>query len=70
MITSAQHTQWPLDVSITDLESCGLQKPSLIRLKLFTLDNRLIYGTLGTLGAQDQKKLQKALALAFNELID
>jgi mRNA interferase MazF len=69
MITSAQHTQWPLDVIITDLESCGLQKPSLIRLKLFTLDNRLIYGTLGTLGSQDRKKLQKSLTLAFSELI-
>lgn len=69
MITSTQHTQWPLDVVIDDLESCGLQKPSLIRLKLFTLDNRLIYGRLGVLGLQDREKLQQAIALAFNELV-
>ena len=54
MITSAKHSDWPLDSLINDLSSAGLSAPSLIRLKLFTLDHRLIRGTLGQLSREDQ----------------
>jgi len=54
MITSAKHSDWPLDSLINDLSSAGLSAPSLIRLKLFTLDHRLIRGTLGKLSREDQ----------------
>ena len=42
MITTGQSTKWPSDLSIADLERAGLATASVIRLKLFTLDNRLI----------------------------
>ncbi|MGZ8237012.1 MAG: hypothetical protein ACXW1Z_15385 [Methylobacter sp.] len=42
MITSAKHTAWPLDTPIENLTAAGLPVPSIIRLKLLTLDNRLI----------------------------
>ena len=63
MITSAGHAPWPLDVSITDLKSAGLPAPSIVRFKLFTLDHRLVRGTLGRLAAKDRVKLQKAMRM-------
>ncbi|MCF7971394.1 MAG: type II toxin-antitoxin system PemK/MazF family toxin [Methylococcaceae bacterium] len=54
MITSIKQADWPLDTVITDLDSAGLPVASKIRLKLFTLDHRLIRGTLGQLSAEDQ----------------
>jgi mRNA-degrading endonuclease toxin of MazEF toxin-antitoxin module len=54
MITSAKHSAWPLDTLINDLDSAGLPVASLIRLKLFTLDHRLIIKTLGHLSDQDR----------------
>jgi mRNA interferase MazF len=59
MITSAQHTPWPLDTSIVDLNSAGLPVASIIRLKLFTLDHRLIICTLGYLSDQDKTIFNK-----------
>jgi hypothetical protein len=39
MITSAEHSSWPGDTAINLQE---LRKPCIIRMKFFTLDNRLI----------------------------
>jgi len=61
MITSAVHAPWPLDVPITGLAAAGLPVPSIVRLKLFTLDHRLVRGTLGTLGAKDRARVAKAV---------
>jgi mRNA interferase MazF len=49
MITSSSHQPWLLDVTIKDLEETGLNAPSIIRMKLFTLDNFLIFKTIGAL---------------------
>ncbi len=54
MITSASHRPWPGDTSLTDLKSAGLTTPSLVRLKIFTLDNRFIARRIGVLSARDQ----------------
>jgi len=59
MITSAKQSSWPLDTPIHDLNSAGLPAPSLIRLKLFTLDHRLIISSLGQLSAEDQQSFQQ-----------
>ena len=61
MITSAVHAPWPLDVEISDLAAAGLSVASIIRFKLFTLDHRLVHGTLGHLGDQDQARVAKAV---------
>lgn len=63
MITSASHAPWPLDVPIGDLKSAGLPAPSIVRFKLFTLDHRLVRGTLGRLAEKDRAKVQKAIRL-------
>lgn len=53
MITSSSNNTWPLDHNILDLLSAGLPAPSRVRLKLFTLDLRLVLGKLGQLSADD-----------------
>jgi len=58
MITSAEQISWPGDLSISDVESAGLTTACLVRMKLFTLDDRLIIRKAGSLGASDQKKLR------------
>jgi mRNA interferase MazF len=63
MITSASHAPWPLDVPISDLKSAGLPAPSIVRFKLFTLDHRLVRGTLGRLAEKDRAKMRKAMRL-------
>ena len=61
MITSAKHFSWPLDTPIVDIDSAGLPVSSIIRLKLFTLDHRLIISTLGALSDQDRVVFDKNL---------
>ncbi|KKT23258.1 MAG: hypothetical protein UW09_C0004G0003 [candidate division TM6 bacterium GW2011_GWF2_43_87] len=61
MVTSAQHTPWPLDTQITNLKSAGLSKESLIRMKLFTLDERLIIQKIGSLDSNDQNNISDHL---------
>lgn len=66
MITSAQHTRWPLDVSISDLAAAGLPVASLVRFKLFTLDHRLIRGVLGHLCENDASQVAKNVRRLFS----
>lgn len=61
MITSARNAPWPLDVALQDLTSAGLPAPSVARMKLFTLDQQLILAKIGTLAADDQKTVARAL---------
>jgi len=65
MITSAAHSAWPLDVPLTDLASAGLQAPSLVRMKLFTLDDRLVERQVGALAAADVQVAAAALIRLF-----
>jgi mRNA interferase MazF len=58
MITSAEQSSWQGDHPIQDLEAAGLPTECVIRLKIFTLDHRLLIRKAGTLGAADQKKLR------------
>ncbi len=57
MVTSSLHDSWPGDTRLTELDDAGLHTPCVIRLKLFTLDNRLILGRIGLLGSHDRKAL-------------
>jgi mRNA interferase MazF len=60
MISSAEQSAWPGDCAIADLVAAGLAAPCLVRLKLFTLDHRLILRSSGHLSAADQKRLRAA----------
>ena len=68
MITSQKHPDWPFDTKITGNRQAGLTAPSKVRMKLFTLDNRLIVKKIGMLTDNDKKRVIKALQnlLALN----
>ncbi|UCE52177.1 MAG: type II toxin-antitoxin system PemK/MazF family toxin [Desulfobacterales bacterium] len=61
MITSQKNPDWPLDTRITGNRQAGLTAPSKVRMKLFTLDNRLIVKKIGKLNDKDKKAVIKAL---------
>jgi mRNA interferase MazF len=61
MITSAVHAGWPGDTPLEDLEGAGLKAASLVRLKLFTLDNRLILRRIGGLSKPDRRAVRENL---------
>jgi len=65
MITSADNTPWPLDVRLANLASAGLPVPSVVRMKLFTLDLRLILAGIGTLDQADQGAVRQSLSGLF-----
>ena len=65
MVTSKTHSPWPSDVIISGLKSAGLPVPSIIRMKLFTLDHRLILKQLGTLNTKDRAILKNKLKHLF-----
>jgi mRNA interferase MazF len=61
MITSQETPAWPGDVSLRDLDAAGLPHASKVRMKIFTLDDRLILKKLGALSEADQKDVTKVL---------
>lgn len=65
MITSAEHSAWPNDVPVRDLESAGLPSPCVVRMKLFTLDHRLVLQKAGSLSKRDRDAIEKALNAVF-----
>ena len=65
MITSAGHVSWPLDVPVRDLAAAGLPAPSVVRLKLFTLDDRLVERAAGALAPEDAADVSQALTRLF-----
>jgi mRNA interferase MazF len=68
MITSASHSAWPLDVTLSDLHAAGLTSASLVRMKLFTLDERLILRNAGSLAFADRKAVSVALRKLLKSL--
>jgi mRNA-degrading endonuclease toxin of MazEF toxin-antitoxin module len=65
MITRAAHTRWPSDHAIIGLSTAGLRHASVVRWKLFTLDNRLIGRHLGSLEPKDRAGCAARLAAVF-----
>ncbi len=61
MITSASNSVWPLDIEIEDIDAAGLSYASIVRMKLFTLDDQLVIRKAGSLSTKDQIAVTKAL---------
>lgn len=64
MITSQKNPDWPLDVPFA-AKKAGLNVPSKIRMKLFTLDCRLIIKKVGKLAGEDRESVEDALDKLF-----
>ena len=65
MITSQKNAPWPLDCPIKNKKASGLTASSVVRMKLFTLDNRFILRKTGHLSKSDQKKVEQTLSKIF-----
>jgi len=63
MITSRENRGWPLDVEISDLRAAGLANASVIRMKIFTLDERFVLRKAGRLTETDRLAVSKNLRL-------
>ncbi|MGH7899637.1 MAG: type II toxin-antitoxin system PemK/MazF family toxin [Candidatus Binatia bacterium] len=61
MITTKADPPWPGDTALADFAAAGLARPCVIRLKLFTLDNRLIVRKLGALARSDRGSVAAVL---------
>ncbi len=61
MITTKRAPAWPSDTPIEDLGEAGLPRPCAVRLKVFTLDNRLILRRAGRLSGTDRSKASKSV---------
>jgi mRNA interferase MazF len=61
MITTRAHRAWPGDIEIQGLEPAGLPLPCIVRMKVFTLDNRLLMKRIGSLSAADRRGVASAL---------
>ena len=68
MITTATYSSWPFDTKITKYLECGLNKPSVVRFKLHTLDNHLIKEHLGKLAHVDRPRVIESFSNVFHEL--
>ena len=62
MITTRGNSHWPLDIPIENLKAAGLPAPSIVRMKLFTLDHKIILRRAGRLAMEDQQNVRVALA--------
>ena len=65
MITTVNHAPWSLDTVIEELDSTGLNAPSKIRFKLFTLDNNLIVKKIGSLSKSDRNAVRESMKQVF-----
>jgi len=65
MVTSVKNSDWPLDVEINDLASAGLGSASVVRMKLFTLDDQLIIRRAGALAEEDRIHVASSVRQLF-----
>lgn len=61
MITTAARSRWPSDIPLADAGAAGLGAASLVRMKLFTLDNRVVSRKVGALSPRDRQAVRKML---------
>ena len=66
MISSKGTAPRPLDVPVSGLDEAGLSVASVVRFKLFTLDQRLILRRAGHLDERDRRAVKMALALLLH----
>jgi mRNA interferase MazF len=70
MTSQVDSLRFPHDLEVSDLESAGLPKPTIVRLsKLVTIDTSLIVKELGRLSLKDQRAVSREFGLLFKQLI-
>ncbi len=59
-ITKAKQSSWPGDFRIQNVEA-GLPEECIVRMKLFTIDNRLMQKRIGRLSETDWEQVSSGL---------
>lgn len=67
MVTTGRVPGWPGDILLADYAEAGLAVPCVVRMKLFTLDNRLILRRIGRLGGSDAGRLSGSVLRLLGE---
>jgi mRNA interferase MazF len=62
MITRPLATRWPNDTALQDWRGYGLPAASVVRWKLFTLENGIFKRVLAPLSSGDRRQCQAALS--------
>jgi len=65
MITSATKSSWYNDIKIKNWQKSGLKKPCVARMKIFTLDSRLIISRAGHLTNDDLKNVLNTIKVSL-----
>lgn len=68
MITRPLRTRWPNDTPLVDYRRCGLPVPSVVRWKLFTLENSIFIKLLGPLSDADRRSCLAALSALLGNM--
>jgi len=66
MITTRGHRPWPGDSEIEEYSAAGLNLQCQVRLKVFTLDNRLLIKRIGRLSDNDSSNVKNYLHHFFS----
>ena len=66
MVTSAERSRWQNDCVLEAWSEAGLQKPSIVRWTVFTLDDSLIVRRRGRLKDNDLARIRDAMAQVFS----
>ena len=61
MITTAKHSSWRSDIKLKDYAEANLIVPSIVRLKLFTLEKSMVVRQLGYLSKKDKNAVNASL---------
>ena len=61
MITTAKHSSWRSDIKLKDYAEANLIVPSIVRLKLFTLEKSMVVRQLGYLSKKDKNAVNVSL---------
>lgn len=59
-ITKAKQSSWPGDFRVQNVEA-GLPEECIVRMKLFTIDNRLMQKRIGRLSETDREQVSSGL---------
>ncbi|MCY3624877.1 MAG: type II toxin-antitoxin system PemK/MazF family toxin [Candidatus Dadabacteria bacterium] len=61
MVTTAKRSSWQSDIKLKDPADANLAVPSVVRLKLFTLEKSMIIRRLGCLSKKDKNSVDVSL---------
>ena len=66
MITTKKSASRYMDINILDIKSAGVNQPSIVRWKVFTLDSQIVKRKIGHLDSTDKSNCEKALHSVFS----